>query len=746
MLEKTLRGNRGNMQRHLYKKIALITAILVALSGFSLSAFAADGSGNGGYGAAGNTVAAPKPSAAALKANPDMARSPVIVSDGTSMNGYIPPQTDESPINDYKDYPQLGETVPEEGSIAEGSTRLRASSVPAGITSFNWRDDYDNSKSPIALSDSPLPAARDQGNFGDCWAFATLLSAESSLAINQVESSVPTLLSPYHLVYSVFNSKTYYSASASSAMQTGANFYYAGTALSKWFGPQTEAAYPYPQNESENKRITDISKLASSAYHLRDMKIFPSPRSSKGIYIADNISAIKAGVYNYGPLGTGYYAGDSLNDYVTAGGVVETTAYYYSGDESANHGVTIVGWDDNYSKDNFKTTPPGDGAFLIQNSWGSGFGDDGYFWMSYYDHSIGTSAHFSLGPTDDYTYLNYLDDLGYGASITSSTKSSVDYMANIFTATGADAVYGIGAATVFTNYPNTTYTISVYSLPTAGNPASGTKIDIAAGAATSVTAKEEYAGYHTIDFDLPAYVGAGEKFSVVVKVTKANKSDIPLTFEYSSNSKNYMTRAAGQSYYSSTGTSWTDLYYTYSDVGNFNIRALSNTAESPTIKIDPKAKPAAYIQKGKALDLTKSKLILTYKDGRTESFPLNSPNIKVSGYSKNKVGKQTVTVKFRGATRTFTVNVVNYKIKTNKSTYTVKSKKSVTPKITVTSSGKKISKKTAGLKYKSSNTAVAKVSSSGKVTAKKVKKTKTCTITITAKSGLTKKIKIKVKP
>ena len=48
----------------------------------------------------------------------------------------------------------------------------------------------------------------------------------------------------------------------------------------------------------------------------------------------------------------------------------------------ANHAICVVGWDDNYSKDNFNSKPAGDGAFLIKNSWGS---TQSYFYISYYD-------------------------------------------------------------------------------------------------------------------------------------------------------------------------------------------------------------------------------------------------------------------------------------------------------------------------------------------------------------------------
>ena len=62
----------------------------------------------------------------------------------------------------------------------------------------------------------------------------------------------------------------------------------------------------------------------------------------------------------------------------------ETGAYWYNGDEKPNHDVVIIGWDDHYSRDNFNQPPEGDGAFICANSWGGEFGDDGYFYVSYY--------------------------------------------------------------------------------------------------------------------------------------------------------------------------------------------------------------------------------------------------------------------------------------------------------------------------------------------------------------------------
>ncbi len=63
----------------------------------------------------------------------------------------------------------------------------------------------------------------------------------------------------------------------------------------------------------------------------------------------------------------------------------ETAAYYDPGSSPSNHAVLIVGWDDGYPRDSFLTPPPGDGAWLVKNSWSEDWGRGGYFWISYYD-------------------------------------------------------------------------------------------------------------------------------------------------------------------------------------------------------------------------------------------------------------------------------------------------------------------------------------------------------------------------
>lgn len=141
--------------------------------------------------------------------------------------------------------------------------------------------------------------------------------------------------------------------------------------LSRWSSPVSESSDPYGSSKK-----TGLSPI----YHIQSAQYLPKSEN-----------AIKEAIMNGGALGTSIHA-DAIN-YSTYYNETNSALYYY-GSGKVDHDVAIVGWDDNYSRNNFNTVPPNNGAWIIRNSWGSGWGDNDYFYLSYYD----TYAAMRLSP------------------------------------------------------------------------------------------------------------------------------------------------------------------------------------------------------------------------------------------------------------------------------------------------------------------------------------------------------------
>ena len=253
--------------------------------------------------------------------------------------------------------------------------------------------------------------------------------------------------------------------------------------------------------------------------------------------------------------------------------------YITIGDDSTslNHAVAIVGWDDTYSKDNFgdltvdpedRITPPGDGAWIIKNSWGN-WGLDGYFYLSYYDMTINTPTVFIYDDaegtrTHSYDYNYQYDFLGAAsaAQIKPNAFGGESQFANVFTANSHEK---LAAVSVMSVNPNSTVSYKVYKLNDgATGPTDGALV--AEGERTI-----EFAGYHTIDLDEQVDLQAGERFSVVETVEGRDGRYVPLEIASrdiadpdESSDKTRMSYqeakvSAGQSYISQDdGDTWID--------------------------------------------------------------------------------------------------------------------------------------------------------------------------------------------
>ena len=121
--------------------------------------------------------------------------------------------------------------------------------------------------------------------------------------------------------------------------------------LAAWQGPVYDADDPYGDGETRD----DLAAVK----HVQQMLIIDGK----------DYQGIKEAVFKYGGVQTSLYSTIASSKTKTPYYNKQTNSYCYIGQNKPNHDVVIIGWDDNYPKENFNVDLEGDGAFICQNSW-----------------------------------------------------------------------------------------------------------------------------------------------------------------------------------------------------------------------------------------------------------------------------------------------------------------------------------------------------------------------------------------
>lgn len=418
---------------------------------------------------------------------------------------------------------------------------------------------------------------KNQGEFGTCWAHAVLGMIESDLIADDPDTDL---------------SEMYFYAMASEFYDKNSDGLTLGDAsglLANWIGPENEDAAPY--GTEYNSDLSFKEHQQNAKYHLKNVHHFTKSKETQ-LY---DTRAMKKAINDGHPL---YFycscfdAGKFMNS--------QTNAYFSNNTATGTepHALLIVGYDDNFPASSFLSDPETDGAWLVKNSWGPGFGDNGYFWLSY-SEDINEPAFFDVEYAENHDILFENDDFGSGGIVTADTEGEeIIYAANIYTAGENCFISDIMINCVS---PGDLCEIQISTdLTDDSDPLSG-------NISSASSAVLDGIGWRTVRLDTPVFAEAGRKFSVIVKFKgekgahiacelsepqrqlkkyddfyNVMKDDYSKRQIYSRITPKMISRTfeSSQSFVSTDGETWTDMYdidrsQPSVSAGNISLKALA---------------------------------------------------------------------------------------------------------------------------------------------------------------------------
>ncbi len=315
---------------------------------------------------------------------------------------------------------------------------------------------------------------KNQGNMGACWAFGITGALESAFLI---ATNITLDISENN----VQNLGLRYSRYGDVSSAEGGNYLTGLGYFLGWLGAVSTVNDEYDELGKLSPAIFD-----KDAYHILDAFFIN----------VTNSSSVKNALTTYGALDLYVFGADKDTDYYNP----DTYGLYYNGNITGNHYVTLVGWDDNYSADNFKITPEGNGAWICKNSWGTEWGDNGYFYLSYYDNSLkvdATAVGFIINNTEVYNKLYQYDVCGF-SQIYEEFASEGEYM-NVYNVIDEDLVAAVGT---YFEEADMDYKITVC--------VNGSEM-------YSQSGKSAFSGYSTIKLDQYVLINTGDVLTIKIK-------------------------------------------------------------------------------------------------------------------------------------------------------------------------------------------------------------------------------------
>jgi len=367
------------------------------------------------------------------------------------------------------------------GQQMPGGDRRLLSTLSQPPPTFDWR------------TQGKVTPVKDQGSCGSCYAFAAIANIESRLLIqDNVNYNELSPQDKANYDFSENNAKecNWYETSDTCELPPCDNCYLGGdyfmvTNLFTKKGLVLESCDPYVASDVTCKNTcTPVETLL-------DWRIIC------GGTVPDT-TVLKNYIQQYGPIYAALFASDKYGFSAYDG----STTFYYNGPEEPNHAVLIVGWDDSLPH------AGGNGGWIVKNSWGTEWGDNGYFKIAYGSANIGWDSTFAYAfqDYDENGDIMYYDEGGW--------SNEVGF--------GTETVWGLCKFIPQSNTYITHVEFWTYS------PTSDIDIyiyDDFNGTTTSNLLAQKLdqsfaeAGYHSVALDSPLAITSGDDVNVVVKFT-----------------------------------------------------------------------------------------------------------------------------------------------------------------------------------------------------------------------------------
>jgi C1A family cysteine protease len=392
---------------------------------------------------------------------------------------------------------------------------------------------------------------------GTCWAHAIMAAIEGNLLITgnwdkAGETGEPNL-AEYHLDwwngFNEFNNDDDPDGEGLTvhwgAQCRMASAYFSrgeGAVFSELANDETE----YDDNwfETPPDRFDD----AYHVYYLNHIEIYDIGEN------LENIGLIKNKIMNHGPLNIVFRYDPEYMD--------ENYVHYQPPDSTdpLNHNVVIIGWDDDKV-----TLAPSNGAWLCKNSWGSEWGLNGYFWISYYDkycchYDVDEwTATFQQVEPMPYKSVYYHDYHGWQDNFMLGNEAF-----NAFSSIRDEV---LKAVSFYTCSNDVDFTVRVFDDFEDGE---------LKGELSNISGTVDFMGFHTFELKQPVHLAEGDSFYIYLKLTDGGlplDRTIHLNYSWSGEVTVKSTSHPGESYYFDDG--WHDLYE-FNDTANFCIKGLTS--------------------------------------------------------------------------------------------------------------------------------------------------------------------------